>query len=146
MKTLYKEIKIKTTKQFDVIDITEQVLEVVRDSKVNAGLLVVQSPHTTASIRLNSFEQMLRQDMFKSLYRLVPMDISYSHDLFEMKTTLTPSDRSNGHAHIKAFLMGSSESIIIHDSKLMLGANQSVLFLEFDGARDRKIQVKVIGD
>ena len=146
MKTIYKVIKLKTNKQFEVVDITEKVLEIVREINIVSGVVTIQSPHSTASIRINNFEPLLQQDMFKTMYRLAPLDISYSHDLFELKKNVSPTERSNGHAHVKAFILGSSESVIVDDSKLMLGANQSVLFIEFDGGRNRNVQVSVMGE
>lgn len=146
MKSLYKEISIQTSKQFEVQDITEKVSELVGRSGIKNGVVVVQSPHTTGSVRLNHFEPLLLQDMLKAIYRLVPVDSSYSHDLFEIRKEVNPDERSNGHSHIKSFLLGSSESVILSDGKLMLGAKQSVLFIEFDGGRKRNIQIMVMGE
>ncbi len=146
MKTFYNEIKLTTSKQFEVVDITEKVLELVREAKIREGVVTIQCPHTTASVRLNNYESLLTQDMFKAMYRLVPVDVSYSHDLFELRAKISGQDRTNGHAHIKAFLMGSSESVIIKDGKLMLGGTQSVLFIEFDGGRNRAVQVSIMGE
>lgn len=146
MKTYYKEIKIVTSKQFEIVDITNMVLEVLREYNIQEGLLALQSPHSTASIRLNNYEPLLLQDMFKAMYRLVPVDLNYSHDIFELRTNVMPGERTNGHAHIKAFLLGSSETVIIQDGKLMLGQYQNILFIEFDGGRNRVVQLRFMGN
>ena len=82
----------------------------------------------------------------KALYRLLPVDISYSHDLFEVRQNVAPNERSNGHAHVKAFLLGSSESLILEKGELILGAKQSIFFVELDGGRNREVYVKILGE
>ena len=80
-------------------------------------MAVVFCPHTTAAVRLNHFETLLMQDIMKTLYRLVPIDTNYSHDLFEVRQNVAPNERSNGHAHVKAFLLGSSETLIVENAR-----------------------------
>jgi len=82
----------------------------------------------------------------KALYRLIPIDISYGHDLFEVRQNVAPNERSNGHAHVKAFLLGSSESLIVEQNSPVLGSRQSLFFLELDGGRQREVYIKVIGE
>lgn len=146
MRSLFKKIGLETKKQFEIQDITAQVKQAVSDSAVASGIAVVFCPHTTAGVRLNHNEFLLMQDIMKAFYRLVPIDISYSHDLFEIRQNVLPNERSNGHAHVKAFLMGSSESLIIEEKKMLLGGKQSVFFVEFDGGRQREVYIKIIGE
>jgi secondary thiamine-phosphate synthase enzyme len=146
MKNFQKKLFIETQRQFEIVDITSHVLKAVLESSVQNGLAVIFCPHTTAAVRLNHNEPLLMQDIMKTLYRLVPVDQSYGHDLFEVRTNLAPNERSNGHAHVKAFLLGSSETIPIEKSNLSIGAKQSVFFVELDGGRSREVIVKVIGD
>jgi secondary thiamine-phosphate synthase enzyme len=86
------------------------------------------------------------QDFMKTLYRLIPLDVSYSHDLFEVRTNVAPNERSNGHAHVKSFFLGASESLIIQKSELLLGPKQSLFFIELDGGRSREVWIKIIGE
>lgn len=146
MKSFLKKIRIETKKQFEIVDITEQIKQAAGESLVKSGLGVIFSPHTTAGIRLNHNESLLMQDLMKALYRLIPLDISYSHDLFEVRQNVAPNERSNGHAHIKAFLLGSSENVIIENQAVMLGKMQSIFFIELDGGRQREVFVKIIGE
>ena len=146
MKNFQKKLFIETQRQFEIVDITSHVLKAVLESKIQNGLAVIYCPHTTASVRINHNEPLLMQDIMKTLYRLVPIDQSYGHDLFEVRTNLAPNERSNGHAHVKAFLLGSSETIPIEKSNLSMGSKQSVFFVELDGGRSREVIVKVIGD
>lgn len=146
MKTLFKKIQLETKKQFELVDITKNIYEAVAESGIKSGLANVFCPHTTAGIRLNHYEPLLIQDIMKTLYRLVPLDISYSHDLFEVRTNVAPNERSNGHAHIKTFLLGSSETLIVENSSLVLGKMQSLIFTDFDGGRSREFYIKIIGE
>src|SRR6185312_13586717 len=103
----FEKIQLETKKQFEIIDITAHVQKIVVQSGVASGIAVVFCPHTTAAVRLNHSESLLMQDIMKTLYRLVPIDTNYSHDLFEVRQNVAPNERSNGHAHVKAFLLGS---------------------------------------
>ena len=141
-----KKIQLETKKQFEILDITDQARAAVLESKVKNGVVVVFCPHTTAGIRLNHNEPLLMQDIMKALYRLVPIDTSYSHDLFEVRQNVAPNERSNGHAHVKAFLLGSSETLLVENSQLLLGQKQSLFFVEMDGGRPREIYIKILGE
>jgi secondary thiamine-phosphate synthase enzyme len=143
---ILKKILLETKKQFEIVDITGKIREEIVHSGVSSGGVTVFCPHTTAAVRINHNEPLLMQDVMKMLYRLVPLDISYSHDLFEVRQNVAPNERSNGHAHVKAFLLGSSESLIIEKGDLLLGAHQSVFFVELDGGRSRQLFLKIIGE
>ena len=146
MKSLLKNIKLQTKKQFELVDVTAQVRDCIRESGVQSGLAVIFNPHTTAAIRLNHNEPLLVQDIMKALYRIVPPDISYGHDLFELRQNLAVNERSNGHAHVKSFLLGSSETVAIERGDVVLGSKQSIFFVELDGGRSRDFIVNVIGE
>jgi secondary thiamine-phosphate synthase enzyme len=146
MKVFHKKIILETKKQFEIIDITQQIKTAVLEFGVKNGQIIIFCPHTTASIKINHNEPLLFQDIFKTLYELVPIDKSYAHDLFEVRQNVAPNERSNGHAHVKAFLMGSSENLIIENSTLLLGKKQSVFFVELDGARSRMVNLNILGE
>lgn len=146
MKQLFKKVALETKRQFELVDVTPMVETCVREAGIASGIALVYSPHTTAAIRLNHHEPLLAQDIMRSIYHLIPVDVNYSHDLFEMRQNAAPNERSNGHAHVKAFWHGSSETIPVEQSKLMLGEKQSIFFVEFDGGRPRDFWVKVIGE
>jgi len=146
MKTYLKKINLETKKQFEIVDITVTVQAAVIESGIKTGIAVVFCPHTTAAIRLNHNEPLLMQDFMKSLYRLLPIDISYSHDLFEVRQNIAPNERSNGHAHVKSFLLGSSESLIVEQGAVLLGSKQSIFFVELDGGRSREAYVRIMGE
>jgi secondary thiamine-phosphate synthase enzyme len=146
MKQSLKKVSLESKRQFELVDITKEVQAAVKDSGVSQGIAVVFSNHTTASIRLNHNEPLLIQDVMKMIYRLVPVETGYSHDLFEIRKAKDPNERSNGHAHVKAFLLGSSETVMVEKGQLLLGEKQSLFFVEFDGGRKRDFYIKILGE
>ena len=146
MKIHKKKVDLRTDKQFQIINITDQIKAVIAESGVKNGQVLVFCPHTTAGLRLNHDEPLLHQDIMKMMYRLVPVDVNYAHDVFEIRENVSVGERSNGHAHVKSFLLGSSETIPIENSQLILGQRQSVFFVEMDGGRSRDYIVQVMGE
>jgi len=145
MKVYNQKIEIKSTSQIEFIDITDKVEEIIANSGVREGQVLVYSPHTSASIVINHNEPMLIQDFMRILYRLVPMGDRYSHDLFEIGRAKTSDGRSNGHSHCKNLLLGVSETVPIEKGKMMLTEKQNIFLVELDGARARDVVVQVIG-
>lgn len=146
MKIFQKTFKLKTKQQFEIIDITQSVLATIEESAVRNGIAVIFCPHTTAAIRLNHYEPLLFQDIMKSLYDVAPIAINYAHDVFEIRENVSLNERSNAHAHVKAFLLGSSETIPVEDGRLGIGQRQSIFFVELDGGREREFTIKVLGE
>jgi secondary thiamine-phosphate synthase enzyme len=145
MKIYTQKIEIKSTSQIEFIDITDKVEEIIANSGVREGQVLVYSPHTSASIAVNHNEPMLIQDFMRVLYRLVPVGDRYSHDLFEIGRAKTSDGRSNGHSHCKNLLLGVSETIPIEKGKMMLTEKQNIFLVELDGARMRDVVIQVIG-
>jgi secondary thiamine-phosphate synthase enzyme len=146
MHTTHTSIQLQTTQQFEAVDISEQVQRAVGQSGLKDGIVAVTVPHTTAAIRLNHFEPLLMQDILRMLYRLAPQDISYNHDLFELRQNIMPNERSNGHAHVKAFLLGSSVTVPVQNGHVVLGDRQNIIFIECDGGRKRTVNITCMGD
>lgn len=140
-----QKIELESKNQIEFFDVTENVQEAIDVSGVREGNVVVFAPHTTMGIIINHNEPMLMQDFMRILYKLVPMDDHYSHDLFELRRSSKSDGRSNGHSHCKSFLTGVSQTIPIEKGKLLLTSKQSVFAVEFDGARKRDIIVQIMG-
>ncbi|MEZ4180503.1 MAG: secondary thiamine-phosphate synthase enzyme YjbQ [Candidatus Doudnabacteria bacterium] len=145
MANFLKQNQLTTKKQFDFVDITEAVNQSITESGISDGQVLVYSNHTTASIRINHNEPMLIGDIMRVLYTLVPIESNYTHDLVEIRQNVAVDERSNGHAHVKAVLLGASETIPLRDGKLVLGDKQSVFFVELDGGRERDYFISIIG-
>ena len=145
MKIYKKKIEFESKTQIEFIDITDNVQDIIHDSGIREGQVLVYSGHTTMGVVINHNEPMLLQDFMRILYKTVPVDDQYTHDLFELKKGAAADGRSNGHSHCKALLLGSSESIPVEKGKLDISDKQNIFAVEFDGSRKRDIIVQVTG-
>lgn len=128
------EYGLRTSKPQEFIDITSFARECVIRNKIKEGVVVLFVPHTTAGITINeNSDPDVLNDMLTSLSRVIPEKGDYSHG------------EGNSHAHMKASMMGSSCTVIVENGELMLGTWQSIYFCEFDGPRNRKVYVRVMG-
>src|SRR3989338_5989000 len=114
MKIHKERIDLESKTQIEFMDITDQVQEIVDRSGVREGQALIYVPHTTMGVAINHNESMLIQDFMRILYKIVPVDDHYSHDLFELRRESKSDGRSNGHSHCKAILLRSEE----HTSEL----------------------------
>ena len=129
---MLNRFSIRTHSRSELMDITPLVRDIVRKSKIENGVCYVFVPHTTAGITINeNADPSVRQDILAELDKLVPWQGDYSHL------------EGNAAAHIKASLVGSSETIPVEKGDLVLGTWQGVFFAEFDGPRRREVWVKI---
>ena len=140
------QLNIHTEKAPQFIDITAEVAEVVAQSQVEFGMVVVFSRHTTAAIKINENEPLLIEDMSERLAKLFPADDYYRHNDFEVRTVnMTDEERPNGHAHCQSLLLSTSETIPVVNGQLGLGRWQRIFLIEMDHARLREITVFSFG-
>jgi secondary thiamine-phosphate synthase enzyme len=115
------------------IDITRNVGEIVRHSRIRQGICQVFVPHTTAGVTINeNADPDVVADMLAALGRMVP-NLPYRHG------------EGNSPAHVKSSLLGCSITVPIAENALVLGTWQGIYFCEFDGPRQRKVCVQVLG-
>jgi secondary thiamine-phosphate synthase enzyme len=139
-------LRVATTMEQEVVDLTDQLEAFLLLTGLRRGLLVVHSLHTTTAVIVNEQEPLLHGDMFRQLERLVPRDEAYDHDDPTRRVVnRTDAERTNGHAHCRAMLLGSTVSLPIVDGRLVLGRWQRVLFMEFDGPQERTIVATISG-
>lgn len=132
---MIRYITIKSRSRTELINITDQVQEAVKGSKVNHGLCHLFVLHTTAGITVNEgADPAVQRDMVNFLNKLVPNDPYFTHA------------EGNSDAHIKSSMVGTTETIFIENGRLVLGTWQAIYFCEFDGPRERKVAVKIRGD
>ena len=126
---------LSTFKHSQFLNITPLVIEALAESDVKSGILTVFVSHTTAGITINeNADPDVTRDMLSILDRLIPWDHpDYKHI------------EGNTAAHMKTSLMGNSTQIIVEKGRLQLGTWQGIYFCEFDGPRERKIRIKVVG-
>ncbi len=145
MKIHREQIDLESKTQIQFMDITDQVQEIIDRSGIREGQVLVYVPHTTMGVAINHNESMLLQDFMRVLYKIVPVDDQYTHDLFELKRDSMSDGRSNGHSHCKAILLGNSETIPVEKGKMRLTERQNIFAVEFDGSRKRDVLIQVIG-
>jgi len=145
MKIHKERIDLESKTQIEFMDITDKIQEIVDRSGIREGQVLVYVPHTTMGVAINHNESMLIQDFMRILYKAVPVDDHYSHDLFELRRESGSDGRSNGHSHCKALLLGNSETVPVEKGKLFLTERQSIFAVEFDGSRKRDVFIQVIG-
>ena len=145
MKIHKERIDLESKSQIEFMDITDRVQEIVDRSGVREGQALIYVPHTTMGVAINHNESMLLQDFMRVLYKIVPVDDQYSHDLFELRRESTADGRSNGHSHCKSILLGNSETVPVEKGKLLLTERQTIFAVEFDGSRTRDVFIQVIG-
>lgn len=131
----FRSFPLRTRSRTEMTDITAEVASQVGKSGIREGLCVVFCPHTTAGLTINeNADPDVKDDMIGELNKIVPFDDNYSH--FE----------GNSAAHIKATLTGLQVTIPIHQGRLTLGTWQGIYFCEYDGPRERTVQVQLIGE
>lgn len=125
------EIKVHTQNKYDVVDVTLQVSDIVQQADVKEGLCSVYVPHATAAMIVNENDDpQIGQDLLNALDKLIPEGI-WLHDTVD----------ENGASHLKATILGPSETIPIQRGRLALGTWQAIMLVDFDGPRDRTIIV-----
>lgn len=125
---------IQTTTQTELIDITDRVRAVVKEYGIKDGICVISTRHSTGSIMINENERGLRNDILDMLEKLVPENDRYTHNQID----------NNAHAHLRAVLLGMSETVPVEDGHMVLGTWQSIFFVELDGPRKRSIDIKIV--
>ncbi|MEX0920775.1 MAG: secondary thiamine-phosphate synthase enzyme YjbQ [Candidatus Pacearchaeota archaeon] len=141
MKTHTEYIKLNTEKRIDFVNITKRVREIVKESGVKEGLVLVNPMHITASVFINDNESGLLHDFRKWLEKLAPMNLD---DLTKYKHNLTGED--NAYAHLWRTIMGRETTVAITDGDLDFGPWEAIFYGEFDGQRNKRIMVKIIGE
>jgi secondary thiamine-phosphate synthase enzyme len=129
-------LDVATRASAELVDITDRVRAAVRAARVQAGVVIVYVPHTTAGVTIQeNADPDVRTDFLLALENAVParpVRGTYRHA------------EGNSDAHVKASLVGSSASVVIDGGDLVLGTWQGVYLCEFDGPRTRKVLLKII--
>ena len=147
MKTANKTLKYQTKELFEFIDITDEVNNFVKESKIKNGLVNVQILHTSAALILNENEPLLLEDIKANLEKTAPKNLDYNHDNFEIRTVNICKDECvNGHSHCKAIRLPVNITINLIDKKLQLGKWQKIMLVELDHSRPRKVQIQIVGE
>jgi secondary thiamine-phosphate synthase enzyme len=137
MKSKTDYIHIRTDKKIQIVRITEKVEKIVRESGVKDGLVLVNPMHITAAVVVNDNESGLHSDYLRILEKLVPYGEDYRHN---------DTGEDNAAAHIWRQFMGHQAVLPITKGELDFGTWEQVFYFEFDGERDKRVLVKVMGE
>lgn len=131
---MWHRLTVRSRRRVDLIDVTEEISGLVRESRAQDGVVVVYTEHTTAGLFINENEPNLLQDVQRWLEAIVPQDHPYAHNRVD----------NNADSHLRAILLGSSLAVPVVEGRLGLGQWQRIFLAELDGPRTRRILVRVI--
>jgi secondary thiamine-phosphate synthase enzyme len=130
---MQRSLRLRSRKKCEVIDLTREVASAVAETRVEEGICTVFVRHATAAIIINeNADPGFRADVVAALDKLLP-EGGWEHDKVD----------DNGAAHLKAALLGPSETIPVRDGRLLLGTWQGIALVECDGPREREIIIDV---
>jgi secondary thiamine-phosphate synthase enzyme len=130
---MFKEIKISTNSQTEMILINHKVIEAVKESGVQEGICMLWVPHTTAAVTINeNADPSVVRDILWEINKVIPFQDGYHHM------------EGNSAAHIKSSLFGPSLGLLITGGEIFLGTWQAIYFCEFDGPRTRRLLLKIL--
>ncbi len=138
MKNFRKELWFEAKKRREIINITPEINDCLRESGIKEGLCLVNAMHITASVFINDNESGLHGDYEKWLEKLAPEKPydQYAHNGFE----------DNADAHLKRTIMGREVVVAITDGQLDFGPWECIFYYELDGKRKKRVLVKIIGE
>lgn len=134
-KTEYLWFNTKNHREY--VNITDEVQDIVTQSGVQEGMVLVSAMHITAGIYVNDAESGLISDIDKWLEELAPFNINYNHHL---------TGETNGDSHLKSLIIGHEVIVPITQGQLDFGPWQQIYYAEFDGQRRKRVIVKVMGE
>jgi len=127
-----KTISVKTSARTEMVDVTSLVERELAGAEISEGRITLYVPHTTAAITVNEgADPAVKADILMMLNRIIPWEADYKHL------------EGNSPAHVKASLVGPSETVLVTKGRLLLGTWQRIFFCEFDGPRNRQIYVEM---
>ena len=139
MAVVTKYLNFDTKGNADIIDITDDVTVAVNESKIEEGIVTVFAPGSTMAVTTLEYEPGLVFDLTQALERIAPQDITYKHN--------ERWHDGNGHSHVRASLLGQSESFPIIDGNIALGTWQQIICIDLDNRpRSRKLIVQIVGE
>lgn len=136
VKVFSDTFEVSTRGETDSVNITARLAERVLRSGVESGIATVICLHTTCGLYINEDESRLRQDVQRTLGKLVPKGAGYKHDSID----------DNAHAHVRTILLSSTLTLPVVGGRPVLGTWQKVFCAEFDGPRTRTIRIQVVGE
>lgn len=129
-----KTFSIRTSRTFDLFEITDKVEGIVRESKASEGVCFVFTPHTTACLIMNEKESGFLEDFRKTILKLIPREGNYAHNML---------GEGNANAHIISSIVKPYLMVPVENGSLKTGTWQNLFFVELDGPRTRNVNVQI---
>ena len=138
-------ISLETEAGINILNLTPKIEEIMANTSIKNGQVIVFSRHTTTALAINEYEVRLLEDLKNHFDKLAPPTDKYLHNDLHLRDV--PLDEPmNAHSHLIAMMLNNSETIPLVDGQLALGKWQSVLFFELDGPRRRNILIQISGE
>jgi secondary thiamine-phosphate synthase enzyme len=134
-------IIIQTEQRIELVDLTNRVMEFVRQFNIREGLVSLWSMHTTCTLFINEFQTALLSDIKRFLEQMVARDAEWLHN----DPNHSDCDRMNADSHLRALLLGHSLTLQISGGEVVLGQWQRILMAELDGPRARSLRLQIFG-
>lgn len=145
MQIINQVIDVKTDKGIGIYNITPHLVQLLQETGIKNGQVLVFSRHTTTALAINENEARLLEDVKGHLEKLAPPTERYLHN--DLHLRVVPDDEPmNAHSHLMAMMLSTSEVVPVVDGQLALGTWQSVLFFDLDGPRQRTVFVQITGE
>ena len=132
---------VQTDRRIELVDITDVVMERIRQSSVREGMASLWSMHTTCALFINEAQKALHADIMRVLEQVVDRDAEWMHN----DPQHSDCDRMNADSHLRAMLLGHSVTLQISSGEPVLGQWQRVLVAELDGPRARSVRIQLMG-
>lgn len=137
MKVYVKELTLSTHRKYQLVDITYEVENTVKESGIRNGLCLVFAPHATAAIVANEHERGLMEDILRKIKEEFPENGKWQHNIID----------DNAHAHLASAFIGADRVFPVINGRLVRGTWQNIFLVEMDGPRGyRRVIVEVIGE
>ena len=139
-------VSIETLRPVEFVDLTAAIAAAVQGLGLLDGVAILQTQHTTTGILVNENEPGLLEDLEAMFERLAPATPTYAHDDLVRRSAPEPGERRNGHAHCRAALLRTSESVPVSGGTLTLGRWQRIFLVDFDGGQRRQVSLTLMGE
>lgn len=136
MKVHFKDVTVRTKERLELVDITREVTDFVRECNVNSGICLVYSKHSTTAVIVNEREAGLMRDLISKVREDFPKGAGWLHDRVD----------DNADAHLASIFLGPSKIFSIRNGVLQRGTWQNIFLLELDGPRNRTVTLEVLGE
>lgn len=140
MRIRKKSFSIETSARFDIQNVSPEVTAAIEELGAEDGLVWASTPHTSAALSTNEFEEKLLFDMKRRFMQLAPPDDGYYHDIDHINR----GEQPNAHAHILSAMIKRPVLTLLQDGELDLGTWEEIMFFELCGPREREVDVVVL--